>query len=230
MNNIKAVIFDIDGTLYEPRHFPLRLIASDPLHIGMLARERKCRKILKGKEFACADDYYDALFNLMGKGSPSASARCREWFSKSYMPSQVRIREKHFPKRPLLRELITGLKSEGYLVAVLSDYAFAREKLQACGLGDISFDGVWEAPEIGGLKPCRQTFLNVCKALNVKPEEALMIGDRADTDGGAADAGLKFIHLVKEENQHGTGSAPGKEMTWNQILDMFNVGNQSSRR
>ena len=57
-----------------------------------------------------------------------------------------------------------------------------------------------------------------------------MIGDRADTDGGAADAGLKFIHLVKDENQHGTGSAPGKEMTWNQILDMFNVGNQSSRR
>ena len=44
MNSIKAIIFDLDGTLYESRHFPLRLILADPLHICTLAAERKCRK------------------------------------------------------------------------------------------------------------------------------------------------------------------------------------------
>ena len=44
--NLKAIVFDLDGTLYESRHFPLRLILADPLHIGMLGAERKCRKKL----------------------------------------------------------------------------------------------------------------------------------------------------------------------------------------
>lgn len=66
---IKAVIFDLDGTLYEPRFFPLRLILADPGNILKLAAERRCRRQLQGRCFGSGDEYYDELFLLMGKGN-----------------------------------------------------------------------------------------------------------------------------------------------------------------
>ena len=45
MNNekISAVIFDLDGTLYDNKRLPLRLILADPLNVLTLAAERKAR-------------------------------------------------------------------------------------------------------------------------------------------------------------------------------------------
>ena len=45
--------------------------------------------------------------------------------------------------------------------------------------------------------------------LGVKPCEALMVGDRCDTDGGALSAGLQFIHLIPSAGSPDTGAAAG---------------------
>ena len=45
--------------------------------------------------------------------------------------------------------------------------------------------------------------------LGVKPCEALMVGDRCDTDGGALSAGLQFIHLIPSAGLPDTGAAAG---------------------
>ena len=239
--NLKAIIFDLDGTLYESRHFPLRLILSDPLHICMLAAERRCRKQLCDRHFDKASDYYDALFSLMGKGSAERAERCRRWFYGTYMPLQVRIIRDKFGPRPQLREFISDLRARGLKIAVLSDYCFTAEKLAAIGLSEADFDAVWESPALGGLKPREEVFLNACKALGISPSETLMIGDKATKDGGALRAGLRFIHLVNSDRKHPkspaapnaetdpartrtpetkTESAP-VEMAWNELLLNF---------
>ena len=226
----KAIIFDLDGTLYESRHFPLRLILADPLHIGMLGAERKCRKKLCDRHFDKASDYYDALFTAMGKGSPERAERCRRWFYGRYMPEQVRIIRDKFGPRPQLKEFITGLRKRGYKLAVLSDYCSAAEKLAAIGLSEADFDAVWESPALGGLKPREEVFLNACKALGTTPIETLMIGDKASKDGGALRAGLQFIHLVNSESKKASKSSQVKtsetktesvpvEMTWNELFN-----------
>ena len=239
--NLKAIIFDLDGTLYESRHFPLRLILSDPLHICMLAAERRCRKQLCDRHFDKASDYYDALFSLMGKGSAERAERCKRWFYGTYMPLQVRIIRDKFCPRPQLREFISDLRARGLKIAVLSDYCFTAEKLAAIGLSEADFDAVWESPALGGLKPREEVFLNACKALGAAPSETLMIGDKATKDGGALRAGLWFIHLVNPDRKHPkspatpnaemdpartgtpetkTESAP-VEMAWNELLLNF---------
>lgn len=221
----KALIFDLDGTLYEPRHFALRLILSDPLHIGMLAAERKCRKKLRDRHFDKASDYYDALFTMMAGGSEKKAEKCRRWFYGSYMPSQVRIIREKFGPRPQLKQLLAALRSEGIRTAVLSDYCFTAEKLAAIGLSEGDFDAVWESPQLGGLKPRREVFEGACKALGTIPGETAMVGDRTDTDGGALHAGLGFFHIIKEAPAANEKSLPEsrlhKELTWNQFLQLF---------
>ena len=230
--NLKAIIFDLDGTLYESRHFPLRLILADPLHIGMLGAERKCRKRLSDRHFDKASDYYDALFTAMGKGSPERTERCRKWFYGRYMPEQVRIIRDKFGPRPHLKEFIANLRRQGYRIAVLSDYCFAAEKLAAIGLSTSDFDAVWESTEMGGLKPRAEVFRNACKTLGTAPAETLMIGDKASKDGGALRAGLRFIHLINSESKKASKSSQVKvsdtktesapvEMTWNELLSNF---------
>lgn len=230
--NLKAIIFDLDGTLYESRHFPLRLILADPLHIGMLAAERKCRKRLCNRHFDRASDYYDALFTAMGKGSPTKAERCRKWFYGTYMTLQVKIIREKFGPRPQLREFISDLRARGLKIAVLSDYCFTAEKLAAIGLSEADFDAVWESPALGGLKPREEVFLNACKALEAAPVETLMIGDKASKDGGALRAGLRFIHLINSESKKASKSSQVKvsdtktesapvEMTWNELLSNF---------
>ncbi len=230
--NLKAIIFDLDGTLYESRHFPLRLILAVPLHIGMLAAERKCRKRLCNRHFDRASDYYDALFTAMGKGSPTKAERCRKWFYGRYMPEQVKIIREKFGPRPHLKEFIANLRRQGYRIAVLSDYCFAAEKLAAIGLSTSDFDAVWESPAMGGLKPREEVFRNACKTLGTAPAETLMIGDKASKDGGALRAGLQFIHLVNSESKKASKSSQIKtsetktesapvEMTWNELLSNF---------
>lgn len=191
---IKAIIFDIDGTLYESRHFPIKLILADPLHIGMLAKERQCRKRLQGKFFEEKGGYYAALFNAMS----SNPEKCRKWFYESYMPCQVDIIRKSMPKREHLKELMATLRKQGIKIAVLSDYAMAAEKLSACGLEPSDFDAVWESPDLGGLKPCKEVFVRACEALGTEPSETLMVGDKLSTDGGAMAVGMQFIHIVNK--------------------------------
>ena len=193
---LRAIIFDLDGTLYESRQFPLRLILSDPFHIGCLAAERKCRKLLRDRHFDNIRDYYEALFTLMGKGSQRRARRCCDWFVKRYMPSQVRIIRKSFGPREGVKDMLKKLRRKGYKLALLSDYGFANEKLAAIGLFASDFDAVWESPALGGLKPRREVFLKACSALGVQPAEALMVGDKASTDGGALAAGLRFIRIA----------------------------------
>lgn len=190
---IKAIIFDIDGTLYESRHFPIKLILADPLHIGLLARERICRKRLQGKFFEEKGGYYEALFNEMS----SNPEKCRKWFYESYMPSQVDIIRKSMPKRKHLKELMATLRKQGIKIAILSDYAMAAEKLSACGLEPSDFDAVWESPDLGGLKPCKEVFVRACAELGTEPSETLMVGDKLSTDGGSMAIGMPFIHIVK---------------------------------
>ena len=168
----------------------------------------------------------------MGKGSPTKAERCRKWFYGTYMPLQVKIIREKFGPRPQLKEFIGRLRGQGYKVAVLSDYCFTTEKLEAIGLSHADFDAVWESPAMGGLKPREEVFLNACKTLGTAPSETLMIGDKASKDGGALRAGLQFIHLVNSESKKASKSSQVKvsdtktesapvEMTWNELLSNF---------
>lgn len=190
---LKAAIFDLDGTLYDKSGLAWRLIASQLLRgrLRMLKCEREVRKELRGRHFASEDDFYDNFFARFAK--PEFA---RRWYFEEYMPDMVAILRKHYRIAPWVESTMLELRSNGCIIAVFSDYGCVREKLKAIGYNLDWADYLFDAPELGGLKPSKKSFEKICEEMNVKPSECLMIGDRDDTDGaGARSVGMAFVHV-----------------------------------
>lgn len=92
---------------------------------------------------------------------------------------------------PVLREI----HARGVGIALISDFHLdLRPVLAQHGIADL-FD-VWVLSfEHGIQKPDPRMFTLALDALDVRPEHALMVGDRASHDGGAAAAGIATLIL-----------------------------------
>lgn len=99
------------------------------------------------------------------------------------------------PLYPDASAVLRELDAQGLKIAVVSDFhTDLRPMLAAHGI-----DGLIEAcivsAEHGVQKPDPRIFQIALAALGVAPAEALMVGDRASHDGGAADAGIATLIL-----------------------------------
>jgi len=195
LHNIRGIIFDFDGTLFDNAKIPFHVIAAYPPDILRIRRERLVRKRFAGCDFSSSENYYRAFFSTMGKRCWSSPARMRNWFFNRYMPRMVRVLKKHYQPRPGIEELFRRFNPDKLKIAVYSDYPFLRERMEAIGLnpGQLPLYG----PEsFGAQKPAVRPFLRIAGDLGLAPEEILVIGDRNETDGlGAFHAGMRFFCL-----------------------------------
>ncbi len=206
----RAVIFDLDGTLYDSSglHRRVALKGLSRLSLLRLLRERRARKSLSGRAFGSEAAFKKAFFK---KVPP-------RWYLEEYLPGMADILRTHYQGREGLAALLQSLREAGVKSAVFSDYGFVREKLDALGIDPALFDGLYDAASLGGLKPCRESFIKVAEALGVRPQDALMVGDRSDTDGkGASDSGMQFIRLVRGGKSGPQGGS--KELCWPELKE-----------
>lgn len=201
LEGIKAVIFDLDGTLYLKPGLPLRLICADIPHMFVLGNERKARAELKGHLFGTPDAYYDALFARVAELSHCTPEMARRWYEGSYMPKMQRILRRHYRLEPWVDTVLPELWRRGIKTAVYSDYGCVTERLEALGFDCGWVNMVADAPSLGGLKPCKESAMKICETLGVRPEETVLIGDRDDTDGESARrCGMRFMLYTKKDS------------------------------
>ncbi len=196
LNGIKAVVFDLDGTLYNKRWLPLHLIFGDIRHAFLLCSERNSRRQLKGLEFGDADTFYRTLFNHISCFQNVPYMTARDWYFGKYMPLTIRVLGKYYQAGKFVEPLLRELRSRGIKTVVFSDYRCVDEKLIALGIDPEWFDYREAAMELGGLKPNKILFQRLLQTIGTTAQETLMIGDRNDTDGaGAASVGMKFLKV-----------------------------------
>lgn len=181
----KLVIFDLDGTLYDKRGLSLRMVLHAPWDLMKMWAERQTRARMKGLWLGTenfAQTYNEQLAQRMGYSPLQA----KEWYEQRYMPLMVKLIGKYQPLGKWVLPFVQDCQHKGIKMVVLSDYGFAKEKLQALGLEPSLFDWVVSAPELGGLKPAAELMHHVAKRMGVAVEDCLVIGDREDTDGEMA--------------------------------------------
>jgi FMN phosphatase YigB (HAD superfamily) len=198
LGNIKGIIFDFDGTLFDNTLIPFYLIAAWPFDIFRIWKERLIRKRFTGCDYSSSDEYYDAFFAAMGKACFRSPQRIRNWYFNYYMPRMVRVLKKYYQLRPGARDLFRQFDDSSSVprIAVYSDYPFLKERMEALGLCPGSDILLYSPESFGAQKPAVRPFRRIAVDMGAAPEEVLVIGDREETDGlGAFRAGMHFFCL-----------------------------------
>lgn len=211
-NEIEAVIFDFDGTLYDNTKMPLRLISASPFSMFKMKKDRTARKQLKGIFFGTEEKYLQKYDSFVSS----------KWHMEKYLPLMTKVLAKKYKARPGVEQVFEALRNGGVKTAILSDYALLEKRLAAVGLGGLAgkVDFMAASQELGGLKPAGEVFAKVCEALGVEEGKILVVGDRADTDGkGAEVAGMKFVRVRTAKTAGESWEGNGPFVEWSDFVN-----------
>ena len=137
-------------------------------------------------------EVYDALMERIPGVDEELSQALYEVMLETWIPYEDAL--------PTLREL----KRRGLKIALISNVGLdVHGVLKRAGMTDL-FDAVILSYEVGTVKPEARIFESALEALQVAPGHALMVGDNARDDGGAALLGIRTLLLPRTQGHlHG---------------------------
>lgn len=190
---IKAIAFDIDGTLYPKWQMDIRLAAASVLHLPFAMRYNAMRRRIR-REDGLAEMPAGSLEELQRR-------ECLMLYGSEDSLHAFIDKEQHVFRKPW-EKLFSSIKpfpgmhefmeeaSSGYELAVLSDFPIGV-KLKALGVEEY-FSYIASAEDSGHLKPSPVPFRVMLDALGLEPHQVLYVGDSESKDiAGARNAGLR---------------------------------------
>jgi HAD superfamily hydrolase (TIGR01509 family) len=201
---VRAVIFDVDGTLYDQRRVEARILFDAS---GRLVRKHLCLTDLKVlyhfgriREYLSRaplphleDEQYSLTAWAVRTPVQRVKAIVTEWLLEKplrYLPAY---------RLPGTLELFQALRTCGFRIGIFSDYP-PKEKIAALGLHADQVSCATD-PDVDALKPDPKGLLAIAGRLGVRVEQCLMVGDRDDKDGEAARrAGMHY--LIVKRSRH----------------------------
>ena len=192
--DVKTVIFDLDGTMYDKRGLAARLVSRLWWCLPLLMAERFARRNAHYVQFATEEEFFDFFFTTMSRGHWWGPKIAERWYHLVYLPAMVRLIRRHHRVRPEVQELLHICRERGLQTAIYSDYGSVIEKLEALKVDPAQFDLLISAPQLGALKPSEPCARRVLELLQADPKTTLFVGDREDKDGASAKAvGAGFL-------------------------------------
>ena len=192
LTQIKAVAFDIDGTLYRAWKFNLRIAPYFLSHSIFFLKYGLVRSIMHKSE--ATNEFIKVQATHMAKKlkcSPEeAEARLEKVIYKGLEKYFVNIK----PCKGAI-EFIQKLKENGYKIGLLSDFP-PEQKGAIWGVKEMC-DVVLGSEEAGALKPDSTPFLRLAKEFNLPPEQILYVGNNHKYDIlGANRIGMRTAWLI----------------------------------
>lgn len=203
-----AVIFDVDGTLFDSERdghrvaFNVAFAEAELPHRWDVASYGELRRISGGRQRLCA--------YLRGKGygqddaeslAASLHRRKTELFRSLCTSGRV-------PARPGAQRLLDQLTAAGVTVAVATTGTRAWvEPLLDRHFGLDRFAAVLTGTEVPTLKPAPDVYLEALRTLAVTPAEAIAVEDSANGLAAARAAGLSCVVVVNDYTREDDHSA-----------------------
>lgn len=180
--DLSAVVFDVDGTLFDTERLSLDSWLS-------VSREMGCEQV---------EEHYP---ELIGQNRESIRARMREWFGPDFpledflltcsSRTQTRIEREGVPLKPGVREILDFLQSRGLPMALATSTGRERtlRRMELTGLGGY-FQTIVTGDQVSRGKPDPEIYLTACRALQVSPARALAVEDSPNGIRSAVAAGM----------------------------------------
>ncbi|MGI5092213.1 HAD family hydrolase [Treponema socranskii] len=191
MGDIRAVAFDIDGTLYKPRDLHARMM----FHFFRFNQFFLHYGIVRSKihDMGVLDDFYatqaEMLAKRIGCGIDAAKERLERIVYKGLSP--------FFESVPLcahVEEAFQAFHDAGLKIALMSDFP-PEQKGNLWGLRKYC-DVLLGTETTGALKPSTHPFRVLAEKLGTAPEHILYVGNSVKYDViGAKNAGMKAAHF-----------------------------------
>lgn len=228
LENISAVIFDFDGTLYDNHGLAANFIKNDIFESIKMLAERKTHKILKGIYLDSYEEFYKEYIKQLTicrhkKTVEKNLQKISDWYKNVFLKVLVKIIGEKYKSRENVNLLFEKLKNQNIKIAVLSDYEAVPERMNALNISSENVDLIYGAAQLGGLKPAPQIFLKIAEQLKINPENILVVGDREDTDGqGARNAGMKFVQIQTIKNTKSPAPTPASHpfLSWSDFYSL----------
>ena len=190
---IKAVLFDLDGTILDTEKFYRKNWPIAAKQFG----------------YAMTDEQALAIRSL---GRPFVVERFREWFGEDCDYWEIRKYRSELVKKDMeeegihskkgARELLEYLQKKGILraVATATDVPRATKFLDGVGLLPY-FDRICSAADAPQGKPDPYVYLEACRQLGLPPEECLAVEDAPNGIRSAAAAGCRVIFVPDQTGE-----------------------------
>jgi HAD superfamily hydrolase (TIGR01549 family) len=187
-DEIRLVVFDVDGTLYDQRGLRFCMLQEMLLasirsrRVDFIRILRAYRRIREELGDSLHEDFELELASrtaeLAGCSEDQVRSTAEEWLEQRPLRHLIRYR---YPRLP---ELFRGLRKHGKTIGIFSDYP-ARKKLEALELDADVIVCAGDA-DVGVLKPHAKGLQLLMSRAATNPAETIMIGDRPERDGLAA--------------------------------------------
>ena len=207
---IKAVIFDLDGTLADTLN-TLAYFSNKTLeHIGLVPIETERFRYLVGRG---ATVLMEQMLLLRGKEPDKQTVeKMLADFNEMYLANTMYLTKPY----PGIEAMLRQVRTMGIKTAVFSNKPDAAAQKVVPALFDIPFDFVLGKREELPRKPAPDGALLAAKAMGVTPEECLYVGD-TDTDmqtgaaAGMTTAGVLWGFRTERELRENNACIIAKE-------------------
>ncbi len=209
---MKAICFDIDGTLYPKsrlnRHLvslslPSPLLAYRYSRFRAEVRHQDATVTIPATQQGFRRRQASSILEAMGRQVDEHSvatmcSRIQRQFYDSWENPGLRL-----TPYPRVREAFMCVKRLGFSIGVLSDFPIGR-KLELLGVADL-VDCALCSEDSGYLKPHRAPFELLCNRLGLPQREVLYLGDSYTKDVvGAVHAGMQACLIVPSARSAGS--------------------------
>lgn len=207
---LKAVLFDLDNTLLlfeEPVFFEnyskkLYLVFHD-----VMTPQEFSHKLIYSTQMMIQNngEKTNAEFFMESFADGMSATKAELWNRfLTFYATQFEQFQPLMKPLPGAREIVLKFKQKNMKIVIASNPMFPMNvqlaRLRWAGLDDIEYDLITSADNINYVKPRLEYYHQICKAIHVKPEDCLMVGNDAFNDMIASKIGMK-TYLTTDSDQ-----------------------------